>query len=200
MRVSRTQAEANRQTVITVASKLFREHGFDGIGLRDVMDGAGLTQGAFYKQFRSKEDLAAQATRDALAHALRRWTSAADQNPENPLSEVVTFYLSDAHRKQRREGCPIVALGSDAARQGPEVKAAVEAGIVEFLGTVAGWLDAEHGGDADAKAMAVLSTMVGAVLLARSVNDEALAARIMTSAADSVLAATGSQDAKQGER
>jgi len=199
MRVSRTQAEANRQTVITVASKLFREHGFDGIGLRDVMDGAGLTQGAFYKQFRSKEDLAAQATRDALDQALRRWTSAADQNPQDPLSEVVKFYLSDAHRKQRREGCPIVALGSDAARQGPEVKASLEAGIVEFLGKLAGWLEARDGGDADAKAMAVLSTMVGAVLLARSVNDEALAATILTSAADNVLAATGSQDARQGD-
>ena len=63
MRVSRTQAEQNRQTVIDVASQLFREHGFDGIGLKDLMKAAGLTQGAFYKQFESKEDLAAQASK-----------------------------------------------------------------------------------------------------------------------------------------
>ena len=62
MRVSRVQAAENRQTVINVASRLFREHGFDGIGLKDLMEGAGLTQGAFYKQFSSKEDLAAQAS------------------------------------------------------------------------------------------------------------------------------------------
>ena len=61
MRVSRSQAAENRQTVINVASRLFRERGFDGIGLKDLMKGAGLTQGAFYKQFASKEDLAAQA-------------------------------------------------------------------------------------------------------------------------------------------
>ncbi len=71
---------------------------------------------------------------------------------------------------------------------------------MEFLGKLAGWLEAADGSDADAKAMAVLSTMVGAVMLARSVNDEALAATILTSAADSVLAAIGSQDAKQGDR
>ena len=69
MRVSRIQAEENRQTVINVASRLFREHGFDGIGLKDLMEGAGLTQGAFYKQFASKDDLAAQASRRALESA-----------------------------------------------------------------------------------------------------------------------------------
>ena len=76
MRVSRVQAAENRQTVIDVASRLFREHGFDGIGLKDLMKGAGLTQGAFYKQFASKEDLVAQASRRALASATRRWSAA----------------------------------------------------------------------------------------------------------------------------
>jgi len=81
MRVSRTQAAENRQTVINVASRLFRERGFDGIGLKDLMEGAGLTQGAFYKQFASKEDLAAQASERALESASRGiaksgWTAA----------------------------------------------------------------------------------------------------------------------------
>ncbi len=66
MRVSRAQAEENRQNVIDVASRLFREHGFDGIGLKDLMEGAGMTQGAFYKQFESKEDLVAAASARAL--------------------------------------------------------------------------------------------------------------------------------------
>lgn len=66
MRVSRAQAEENRDRVITVASRLFREHGFDGIGLKDLMKGAGLTQGGFYKQFATKDDLAALASRRAL--------------------------------------------------------------------------------------------------------------------------------------
>src|ERR1700757_4250335 len=83
MRVSRDQAEKNRQTVINVASQLFREHGFDGIGLKDLMEAAGLTQGAFYKQFASKDDLAAQASKRALESACRRWSDAADANPSD---------------------------------------------------------------------------------------------------------------------
>ena len=75
MRVSRIQAAENRQTVIDVASRLFREHGFDGIGLKDLMKGAGLTQGAFYKQIASKEDLAVQTSKRALASAFSRWSA-----------------------------------------------------------------------------------------------------------------------------
>src|SRR5919109_3192693 len=93
MRVSRIQAAENRQTVINVASRLFRERGFDGIGLKDLMKGAGLTQGAFYKQFDSKEDLVAQASRRALESASSRWSAAAAANPEDPLGALVAFYL-----------------------------------------------------------------------------------------------------------
>ena len=141
MRVSRTQAEENRQTVINVASRLFREHGFDGIGLKDLMEGGGLTQGAFYKQFASKEDLAVQASRRALESATARWAAAAAAKPEDPIDAVIAFYLSTDHREERMDGCPIVALGSDAARQGSDVKASFEAGIrahLELLGGLIG--------------------------------------------------------------
>ena len=121
MRVSRIQAAENRQTVINVASRLFRERGFDGIGLKDLMKGAGLTQGAFYKQFASKDDLAAQASRRALESASSRWSAAAAANPQDPLGAVTAFYLSMEHGAERMDGCPVVALGSDAARQGPDV-------------------------------------------------------------------------------
>src|SRR5438128_11891679 len=114
MRVSRIQAAENRQSVINVASRLFREHGFDGIGLKDLMEGAGLTQGAFYKQFASKQDLAAQASRRALESASGRWSDAAAQNPDDPLGAVIEFYLSGEHREEKMDGCPIGALGSDA--------------------------------------------------------------------------------------
>jgi TetR/AcrR family transcriptional regulator, transcriptional repressor for nem operon len=81
MRVSRVQAEENRRKVIDVASRLFREHGFDGIGLKDLMEGAGLTHGAFYKQFASKDDLAAQASRRALESASDRSLRSAQMLP-----------------------------------------------------------------------------------------------------------------------
>lgn len=188
MRVSRVQAEENRQTVINAASRLFREHGFDGIGLKDLMAGAGMTQGAFYKQFESKEDLAAQAARRALEDAFGRWSAAATSRPDNPLSAVVDIYLSEAHCAERSIGCPVVALGADAARHGPDVRASFEAGIKEYLTLLGGWLGGADHVEADGKAMAVLSTMVGAVLLARAVNDKAMSKQFLQAAAASVTA------------
>ncbi|MGX9144799.1 TetR/AcrR family transcriptional regulator [Mesorhizobium sp. 128a] len=186
MRVSRSQAEQNRQTVIDVASRLFREHGFDGIGLKDLMKGAGLTQGAFYKQFDSKEDLAAQASRRAMEHATRRWSAAVAAKPEDPLGAVIDLYLSKGHREERMDGCPVAALGSDAARQGNEVKASFEAGIGEYLGMLGPWIGEADGEAPSGKAMAILSTMVGAVLLSRAVNDPDLAQAFLDAAIDQV--------------
>jgi TetR/AcrR family transcriptional repressor of nem operon len=186
MRVSRIQAAENRQAVINVASRLFRERGFDGIGLKDLMKGAGLTQGAFYKQFASKGDLAAQASRRALESAFSRWSAAAAANPKDPLGAVIAFYLSTEHREERMDGCPIVALGSDAARQGGEVKASFEAGIKAHL-EVLGRLIAETNGEGpNGKAMAILSTMVGALTLSRVVNDPDLAQGFLDTAAEQV--------------
>ncbi|TIV05937.1 MAG: TetR/AcrR family transcriptional regulator, partial [Mesorhizobium sp.] len=117
----------------------FREHGFDGIGLKDLMKGAGLTQGAFYKQFASKEDLAAQASRRAMESSAHRWAEATASKPEDPVGAVIEFYLSSEHRGERMDGCPVVALGSDAARQGSDVKASFETGIRKYLDLLGGW-------------------------------------------------------------
>lgn len=186
MRVSRDQAEKNRQTVINVASQLFREHGFDGIGLKDLMKAAGLTQGAFYKQFESKDDLAAQASERALESATGRWSAAAAANPKDPLGAVIAFYLSMGHRAERMDGCPIVALGSDAARQGSDVKASFEAGIREYLELLGSWVGDAGGDEPSGKAMAILSTMVGAVVLSRAVNTPDLAQAFLDAAAQQV--------------
>jgi TetR/AcrR family transcriptional repressor of nem operon len=198
MRVSRIQAAENRKTVINVASRLFRERGFDGIGLKDLMKGAGLTQGAFYKQFASKEDLAAQASRRALESAFSRWSAAAAANPEDPLGAVIAFYLSTEHREERMDGCPIVALGSDAARQSSDVKASFEAGIKAHLELLGRWVAETDGEEPNDKAMAILSTMVGAVVLSRAVNDERLSKRFLQAAANSVQTASSAGDAQQG--
>ncbi|AZO07457.1 MULTISPECIES: TetR/AcrR family transcriptional regulator [unclassified Mesorhizobium] len=195
MRVSRNQAEQNRQTVIDVASRLFREHGFDGIGLKDLMKGAGLTQGAFYKQFASKEDLAAQASRRAMESSAHRWAEATASKPEDPVGAVIEFYLSSGHRGERMDGCPVVALGSDAARQGSDVKASFETGIRKYLDLLGGWVGDARQGDSRDKAMAILSTMVGAVILSRAVNDEGLSEQFLQAAAESIRA--GLADGRQ---
>lgn len=191
MRVSRTQAAENRETVINVASRLFREHGFDGIGLKDLMKGAGLTQGAFYKQFASKEDLAAQASRRAWESAFNRWSAAVAAEPEDPIGAVMAFYLSMGHRDEKMDGCPLVALGADAARQGPEVKASFEDGIKAILDVLGRSIAQSHSSEPNAsdptgEAMAVLSTMVGALTLSRVVNDPDLAQAFLDAAAKQI--------------
>jgi TetR/AcrR family transcriptional repressor of nem operon len=187
MRVSRTQAEQNRQTVIDVASRLFRENGFDGIGIKDLMKAAGLTQGAFYKQFASKDDLAAQASKRAFESISAQWSAAAESNPKDPFGAAVARYLSMGHREQRGAGCPLVALGTDAARQGADVKASFEAGIRKYLETFERLVGGASGEDSTDRAMAAFSTMVGALMLSRAVNDQRLAKQLLQAAAKSVM-------------
>jgi TetR/AcrR family transcriptional repressor of nem operon len=190
MRVTRQQAEENRQTVIDVASRLFRERGFDGIGLKDLMAGAGLTQGAFYKQFESKDDLAAQASKRALESAFSTWSAVGESNPQDPLGAMVAYYLSMGHRALRGDGCPVVALGSDAARQSGDVKAAFQAGIEKYLELLGGWIGDAGDAQSSGKAMAILSTMIGAMVLSRAVNDEQMSRRFLEAAAESVRSST----------
>jgi TetR/AcrR family transcriptional repressor of nem operon len=192
MRVSRAQAEENRETVITVASRLFRERGFDGIGLKDLMKGAGLTQGGFYKQFASKDDLAALASKRALDGATARWSLETD-NSADPLQAVIALYLSMDHRGERAEGCPLVALGSDAARQTAEVKRPFEEGVRAHFKILDTFMDEADGAQSSGKAMAILSLMVGAVTLSRVIDDETLAKDVLDAAAVEVRRIAGSQ-------
>ena len=186
MRVTRVQAEENRQTVINVASRLFRERGFDGIGLKDVMEGAGMTQGAFYKQFSSKEDLITRASARALETTTRKCLAAIANNPEDPLGAVMAYYLSKEHRDEVMDGCPMVALGSDAVRQGAGVKASFEAGIKAHLNVLQSSIFAAGDKRPDSKAMTILSMMVGALLLSRMVNNPDLAQAFLDTAVEQV--------------
>jgi len=185
MRVSRAQAEANREAVINAASRLFREHGFDGIGLKDLMKGAGLTQGGFYKQFESKDDLAALASRRAMESATRRWSSVAASSSD-PLRAVVDLYLSAGHRDDTSDGCPLVALGSDAARQSSEVRTPFQDGIKAHLQVLEELMPEDGKPGADEKAMVVLSLMVGAVTLSRIMTDPDMSDRLLEAAANEV--------------
>ncbi|WP_426419733.1 TetR/AcrR family transcriptional regulator [Bradyrhizobium genosp. A] len=186
MRVTRSQATENRLRVIDVASRLFKEHGFNGIGLKDLMNGAGLTQGSFYKQFESKEDLAAQACERAMRLAAEQWSSIASADPERPLESLFDFYLSPEHRDLLGDGCPLVALGSDVGREGPAVRAAFETGIKAHLDILDGYMSRDNGDVLPGKAMAVLATMVGALLLSRATDDKKLSEGFLSSAAEAI--------------
>jgi len=188
MRVSREQADKNREHVIDVASRLFRERGFEGIGVADLMKEAGLTHGGFYGQFKSKEDLKIQASRRALSRNKDRWAKVLAETSSEKLSALARFYLSDAHRDRRGEGCALAALGGDAPRYGPELQAAFKDGIEGYLEFLDGIMSASSGEERRDKTIAALSTMVGALVLSRAVGDEALSQKILSAAAGEIAA------------
>ncbi|WP_395068050.1 TetR/AcrR family transcriptional regulator [Paraburkholderia silvatlantica] len=194
MRVSRAQAEENRRVVIEKAGQLFRERGFDGVGLNDLMGAAGLTQGGFYKQFRSKEDLAVQACDRVMADSKAHLTQVVESGTEDPLAEIVSQYLSRRHRDMPGGGCIFASLGADAARGSPELIRSFEAGIRGYLEILehAAQTSPVHGPPQDPAVM--LSTMVGALVLSRLVADTTLSDRILDTAIGSLLDRRGSAD------
>lgn len=126
MKITKAQAQANREHVVETASKLFRERGYDGVGVADLMAAAGFTHGGFYKQFGSKSDLMAESTACGMAQ-----TVALSAGVDAP--EFVRYYLSREHRDARATGCTMAALGGDAARQSDAVRAEFAAGIEKLL-------------------------------------------------------------------
>lgn len=184
MRVSRQQATENRKRVLDVAGTLFREKGFDGVGVADVMKAAGLTHGGFYGQFASKDDLAAQALAGAMEQAAGRWRGRADASPEDPFGAIVGFYLSRTHRDGMAGGCPISALGGEVTRQSPAVRASFTEGFEKLTDILAGSLPEE--GDRRRKALTIMATIAGAVVLARAVDDEQLSDAILGAARQSL--------------
>ena len=126
MKVTKAQAEANRALVVQTASQLFRERGFDGVGVADLMAAAGFTHGGFYKQFGSKADLMAESTACGIAQ-----TAALSEGVD--ALTFVSHYLSREHRDGRATGCTMAALGGDAARQPDAVRAAFAEGVERLL-------------------------------------------------------------------
>jgi TetR/AcrR family transcriptional repressor of nem operon len=187
MRVNRIQAEENRQAVIDAASRLFRERGFDGIGLAELMAAAGLTHGAFYKQFKSKDDLIAQACDRALETGADGWRRAAGDAGEGAYAALVRRYLTPGHRGRVGAGCIFAALGPDAARHGPELPRHFEAGVKTFVDILAGAMRKKDPDATPDDALAAFATMVGALMLSRAVEDEAYGRRILDAATSRLL-------------
>src|SRR5689334_552634 len=124
MRVSREQADENRRKVVEAAGRLFKEHGFDGVGLNELMQAVGLTRGGFYKQFASKDELVLEACESTLAAGVERWRKTADANRDDPFAALVRRYLTTVHRDRIGEGCAFAGLGTDTARHGDMLRPA----------------------------------------------------------------------------
>lgn len=175
MRVSKEKAAENRDRILTEASRMFRESGLSGVGVDALTEAAGLTHGSLYSRFGSKERLAAEA----VTHA--RNTSAARISDVGTLDAYVARYLSAEHRERRGDGCVIAALVGEIPRQGAAVRHSFTDAVRAFTKRIA---DLMPGRKSEDEALAIVATMVGALTLARAVDDPDLSGRILAAARD----------------
>lgn len=182
MKVSREQAADNRQRILDAAARLFRESGFDGVGIDGIMRDAGLTHGGFYGHFASKEDLAAQACARSLGRSERRWAALADSNPDGALADIVRGYLSRRHRDDPGAGCAISALAGDIARHRGPVRRAFTDSLRAHVDTLTRLVRGRSKAARRETALAAMAGLAGALMLARAVDDEAFSDEIMDAA------------------
>ncbi len=178
MRVSREKAAESRTRIVEAAARLFREKGIDGVGVDEIMQEAGLTHGGFYRHFASKEDLAVEAVAHAGAGG-RAWQSA-----YSDIGSLVSGYLSERHRDRVGDGCVIAALGADASRHGGGARHELTEHIRAQLGSLADLFTERTATVKRKRAIAALSGMVGALAIARAVDDPALSKEILVVARD----------------
>ena len=185
MRVSKSQMEKNRSRIVAAAGRVMRKRGISGIGVDAMARAAGMTHGAIYSQFGGKDELAAAAITQSLAQTSARWHAAAEAkgpkgSPEY-FNELVRHYVSRAHRDHPQDGCAVAALASDARRHGRKVRRAMSDHVAALVDDLAAALEETATGDEGRRdaAIASMSAMVGAVVLARAVEDPALSDRIL---------------------
>jgi len=174
MRVSKEKAAENRKRILTEAARLFREHGLSGVGVDALTEAAGLTHGSLYSQFGSKERLAAEA----LSHAQRE--NSARMSNVRTLDDYISRYLSADHRERRGDGCVMAALAGEIPRQGGAIRRTFTDAVRAAANQIASLLPGHR--KSQDEALAIVATMVGALTLARSVDDPELSDRILAAA------------------
>jgi len=188
MRVSKEKAAHNREQILTAAARLFREQGIGATGVDSITDEAGLTHGAVYSQFGSKEAIAAEAVRLALSRSKHLWDRMAERRGKKKVfPAIVEQYLSAAHRDHAGQGCVIAAIGSEIARQPRSVRDSFTREFkhsLEYLAELVGENNSSRGTE---DAIAAFVSMVGALIIARAVNDETLSDLILKSTAKRVV-------------
>jgi TetR/AcrR family transcriptional regulator, transcriptional repressor for nem operon len=167
--------EASHERIVGAAARAIRRSGYDGTGVADIMKEAGLTHGAFYAHFASREAMLAEAADRAGAESNAAAAHIVATVPaEQCLETMVRAYLSQAHLQGIETGCPVSALGSEMPRQSPEVRRAATRRIKEMIDLVARQLPDWGQPGAHERALVTVATMVGTLVLARAVDESAL--------------------------
>jgi TetR/AcrR family transcriptional repressor of nem operon len=181
MRKSREEAAQTRKRIVTTAAREFRKHGIVATGLNDLMKAAGLTHGGFYKHFESKDQLVAEACAEAVEAIIEFVTNTAGRG-----TPVAKAYLSTSQRDNPAAGCPLAAIGSELARSDEKTRAAATEGFLKLVDITAGQFGKAKPADARRRALAAVSTMIGALTMSRMVTDPELSAEILREAKKSL--------------
>jgi len=180
MRNSRLNARAaakelTHERIVSVAARAIRRSGYDGTGVADIMKEAGLTHGAFYAHFPSREAMLAEAAGQACAESAAAAADVVASVPSGTaLASMLGAYLSREHVEHAEVGCPLAALGSETFRQAPEVRRVTTRHIKEMIDLVARQSPDWGQPSAHEHALVAMATMVGALVLARAVDEPGL--------------------------
>jgi TetR/AcrR family transcriptional repressor of nem operon len=172
MRYDEAHKQKTREKVLQAAAQAIRAEGPDRVGVAGIMARAGLTHGGFYAHFESKEDLVAEAIEQMFVEGRQRFAAiVAGKPPAQALGDYLDFYLSKAHRDAPDAGCAMAALCTDLPRLSDRAKATFGNGYAGLIVWIRKQLEDMGHGEAKMTASSVVSEMVGAVALARSIPD-----------------------------
>jgi TetR/AcrR family transcriptional repressor of nem operon len=172
MRVSKEKAAENRERILSAAARLFRERGM-AVGVDELASAAGMTHGSLYSQFGSKERLAAEALKHALAGSADKYANV------NTLTDYASSYLSARHRDVPGAGCAVAALGCDVPRAGGSMRRAFTDGLLRMVQRLSRLMHAKGQRRQEDQELAIAATLVGGIVLARAVDDPDLSDRIL---------------------
>jgi TetR/AcrR family transcriptional regulator, transcriptional repressor for nem operon len=187
---SKVEKAESHQRIVKTAAARFREAGVDGLGVADLMKEAGLTQGGFYRHFGSRDELVAEAVECALHDGGRAVAAIANSKMGRKavFAALVDAYLSLAHRDGLATSCAVTTMANDVARSNQRARSAYTRQVAIYLEVFGKLIAGEMQKSKRVKAIAALSTLVGAVAMSRAVNDEKLSREILKSAADELKA------------
>jgi TetR/AcrR family transcriptional regulator, transcriptional repressor for nem operon len=189
MRKSKQEAAETRERIVAAAAAEFRRNGISATGLADLMAAAGLTHGGFYRHFGSKDQLVAEACTAAVDSVSEMFEEAFSRHRKsNGLKAAAASYLSACHRDGPSDGCPFAALGSELVRADEATRARATEGLKRIVDLLAGGYAGLRPDAAKRRAFVALSTMVGALTLARLVTEPELSDLLLRDAAKHVSA------------
>ncbi len=189
MRYAKGHSEETRRQILTAASEEFRQKGLEGIGISELMSKLGLTHGGFYAHFKNKEALIVEMMKLASTSesAARLSRSAEAARSGDAVAEVIRSYVSKEHRDHPEVGCLMPPLAGDVARQGRSVRVAFERALTGMLTWLSGVRKRREVETFDDDLIPIIAAMVGAVSLARAVEDPELSDRILEVCRESLL-------------